>query len=113
MQHAIILTAMEKRRYPKGEEWRASAACRGLDPEIFFPITTTTGASAATQLEDQIEAAKSICRTCPVQIECLEYALTTNQEAGIWGGADEEERRKLRRKRGLRKKPNQNSPTRY
>ena len=28
---------------------------------------------------------------------CLEFALATNQESGIWGGTSEEERRKLRK----------------
>ena len=34
---------------------------------------------------------------CPVAEECLEFALATNQEAGVWGGTTEEERRKLRK----------------
>jgi WhiB family transcriptional regulator, redox-sensing transcriptional regulator len=100
-------------RYILDEKWRRDAACRGEDPNLFFPATTTTGSSATTQLADQTEAAKAFCRTCPVREECLEFALINNQEAGIWGGLDEDERRKLRRDRGLRKKPNQNSPTRY
>jgi WhiB family redox-sensing transcriptional regulator len=36
--------------------------------------------------------------TCPVAEPCLEYALETNQRAGIWGGTTEEERKSLRRK---------------
>ena len=46
---------------------------------------------------EQIEAAKAICRLCEVRGECLDYALTTNQESGVWGGTSEEERRKLRK----------------
>ena len=46
---------------------------------------------------DQIDAAKEICAVCPVNPECLEFALATNQEAGVWGGTTEEERRKLRK----------------
>lgn len=100
-------------RYILDDEWRKDAACRSVDPDVFFPQSTTTGRSAKIDIQGQTEAAKAICSTCPVRPDCLEFALTTNQEAGIWGGLDEEERRKLRRKRGLRKKPNQNSPTRY
>jgi WhiB family redox-sensing transcriptional regulator len=73
------------------EGWRDQAACRSCDPELFFP-SGSTGAAL-----DQIRAATSICRSCPVQRPCLQFALETNQEAGIWGGTDEEERRKLRR----------------
>ena len=72
-------------------DWRHEAACRDVDPEIFFPIGTTGPALA------QIEAAVSICRTCSVQEQCLEWALDTAQDAGIWGGTTEEERREMRR----------------
>ena len=72
--------------------WRDRAACRDMDPDLFFPIGTTGPAL------DQIESAKGICRVCPVRELCLEYALATNQEAGIWGGTSEEERRKLRKR---------------
>ena len=71
--------------------WRKDAACRATDPDLFFPVGTTGAALV------QIESAKAVCRQCPVQGDCLEFALATNQEAGIWGGTTEEERRKLRK----------------
>lgn len=74
------------------DDWRDRAACRDMDPDMFFPIGTTGPAL------DQIETAKGICRVCEVREECLEYALMTNQEAGIWGETSEEERRKLRKR---------------
>ena len=40
--------------------------------------------------------AKAICGACAVRAECLEYALKTDQEHGIWGGLTEAERRTLR-----------------
>ena len=73
------------------EDWRMDAACRDTDPDLFFPVGTTGPAL------DQIEAAKSVCRTCDSQASCLEFALATNQESGVWGGTSEEERRKLRK----------------
>ena len=33
-----------------------------------------------------------------VQDECLQYALESNQEAGVWGGYPEDERRRLRKR---------------
>ncbi len=72
-------------------DWRRSAACRGCDVELFFPVGTTGPAV------DQIDAAKAVCRHCPVRVDCLDFALVTNQEAGVWGGATEDERRRLRR----------------
>jgi len=71
--------------------WRSRASCRDSNPELFFPIGSTGNAL------EHIEAAKGVCGACPVQPECLEFALATNQEAGVWGGATEEERRKLRK----------------
>ncbi len=73
------------------EGWRDRAACRCCDAELFFPAGSTGVAL------DQIHAAKSVCQRCPVQRACLEFALATNQEAGIWGGTDEEERHRMRK----------------
>ena len=73
------------------EAWRERAACRDTDPDLFFPIGTTGPAI------EQIEAATAVCRQCEAQAMCLEFALATNQEAGVWGGTSEEERRKLRK----------------
>ena len=81
--------------YERGpaEAWRARAACRGHDTDLFFPPGETGEAT------EQIEEAKAICATCPVRKACLEYALATRQEYGIWGGMTEAERRSLRRRR--------------
>ena len=46
---------------------------------------------------DQIASAKAVCGECDAQSECLEFALATNQDSGVWGGTSEEERRKLRK----------------
>ena len=72
-------------------EWRDRAACRSTDPDLFFPVGTTGPAIS------QIESAKAVCRTCPSLDPCLEFALATNQDSGVWGATSEEERRKLRR----------------
>ena len=73
------------------EDWRGNASCRDTDPDLFFPVGTTGPAL------EQIAAAKAVCNACPAQAACLEFALATNQESGVWGGTSEEERRKLRK----------------
>ena len=73
-------------------EWRELAACRDSDPLLFFPIGQTGPAV------DQIVEAKLICSECAVQEDCLQYALETNQESGVWGGYAEDERRRLRKR---------------
>ena len=73
--------------------WRADAICRDTDPELFFPVGTTGNALLA------IDYAKRVCAQCAVTQECLEFALDTNQDSGVWGGHSEEERRAIRRQR--------------
>lgn len=72
-------------------DWRERAICRNEDPELFFPIGQSGPALR------QAERAKSHCRRCPVIEECLTWALETGQDAGVWGGLGEDERRRVRR----------------
>ena len=72
--------------------WRELSACRDSDPNLFFPIGTTGAAIG------QIDKATAICSACSVREECLNYALETNQEAGVWGGYAEDDRRRLRKR---------------
>lgn len=69
-------------------EWKADAACRTVDTSIFFPETEAAAAPAL-----------AVCARCPVREQCLDFALDTRQNDGIWGGATEIERRRLRRTR--------------
>ncbi len=74
------------------ELWSTRAACKGLDPSIFYPPT-----------DEEAEEAKAICAVCPVQVECLEHAISLREKNGVWGGATERERlRIIRRRRRLR-----------
>ena len=67
--------------------WAAYAACRGADPNLFFPSE-----------EDDAAEAIRICGGCPVQGECLEWALESRVRYGIWGGTTERDRRRLTRR---------------
>lgn len=87
----MAITMESPKSWDASMEWRPRAACKDLDPNLFFPIGVTGPAV------DQIAAAKSICEGCPVRGECLDFAITTNQEFGVWGGTTEDERRVLRR----------------
>ncbi|MGD1222580.1 MULTISPECIES: WhiB family transcriptional regulator [Streptomyces] len=78
-------------------DWRESAACRSVDPDLFFPIGHTGPAVF------QIEEAKAVCRACPVRDACLRWALDTGQAIGIWGGTSEAERRALARREARRR----------
>ena len=67
-------------------DWRHEAACREVDPELFFPI----GNSGPALL--QIEEAKQVCRRCPVIEQCRRHALATREPYGVWGGLTVAER---------------------
>ena len=73
--------------------WWSRAACSTADPDLFFPIS---GAGLALK---QVTRAKAICARCPIQQECLSYALAAGPIQGVWGGMTEEERRSLARRR--------------
>lgn len=78
------------------ETWRKSAACRNSNPNLFFPE------GRPSEVLKQSENAKLICRTCDSQAECLEYALSTYQNDGVWGGTSEKERREIQKERARR-----------
>jgi WhiB family redox-sensing transcriptional regulator len=81
------------RRDPRETTWIERAGCLEEDPELFFPVGYSPPAV------EQTERAKAICLACEVRGECLRWALDTCQDAGVWGGLDEEERRVIRRQR--------------
>lgn len=68
--------------------WAARAACLGADCDLFFAPVVDLNAT---------RAARAYCRSCPVQVDCLDYALATEQRDGIWGNTDPRQRRQLAR----------------
>lgn len=75
-----------------GRDWTEDAACRGVDPEVFFPIATDGVAG-----DQEVAAAKAVCARCPVAADCLAWALRAGEAYGVWGGTTPGERRELRR----------------
>ncbi|HLF41559.1 MAG TPA: WhiB family transcriptional regulator [Acidimicrobiia bacterium] len=71
-------------------QWRTMGNCRGSDPAIFYP---------PSEEDTDAAEAKMICVTCPVRQPCLEFALSTREKHGVWGGLTERERRRLLRQR--------------
>lgn len=70
-------------------DWHHEAACRGMDPEVFFPIDS--GAH---------HEAKEVCKGCPVRETC--EASGIGEQYGIWGGRTINERRVRRFEARLR-----------
>lgn len=68
--------------------WADEAACRGLDPLIFYPAT-----------DEEAVDAKAVCEVCPVRDACLEHAIGNREHNGVWGGATERERQRIIRRR--------------
>jgi WhiB family redox-sensing transcriptional regulator len=70
--------------------WDTDAACRGPQSALFFPPTPRETPDRRDLRE---AAAKQICLRCPVRRECLDYALRSPEQFGVWGGLNEDERR--------------------
>lgn len=68
--------------------WRNDGICFGTFDPSFYGDDEDVGTSK------QHEAARRICYSCPVQVECLSYCLETNQKWGVWGGLTESQRKR-------------------
>lgn len=84
--------------------WVGEALCGSVDPELFFDRGQETTAQSnidkignANRLRR--EAAKRVCDHCPVLLKCREHYI--NEEHGVFGGLDRDERRALRRARSV------------
>jgi WhiB family transcriptional regulator, redox-sensing transcriptional regulator len=69
--------------------WWEQAACKDADPDLFFPVS---GIGSGRR---QAAEAKAVCASCGVRQLCLDYALVTRQEYGVWGGTTEADRHGL------------------
>ena len=85
-----MVLALDGQLWEPEHEWRDDAACAGADADAFFPPA-----------EDEAAAmpAKKICAVCPVQEQCIQYALATNQTEGVWGGMSSRRRIRDRERR--------------
>jgi WhiB family redox-sensing transcriptional regulator len=72
--------------------WMQSALCTQVDPELFHPEKGMSSTKA-----------KKICSACPVRTQCADHAINSPVLVhGVWGGLSEQERRDIRRTRGIR-----------
>jgi WhiB family redox-sensing transcriptional regulator len=81
---------------PVEQAWQRHAACRGPKSILFFPPAAS---EPRVEREARESRAKAICTACPVQTQCLDYALGIQEPHGIWGGLTEHERRVLLERR--------------
>lgn len=77
---------------PQGQdlEWQEQGLCRDRDPELWFP--------ERPQKAIKERKALRVCRSCPVMGQCAIWALTVQEEYGVWGNTTEESRRDYWRK---------------
>lgn len=68
---------MNEQRY----SWQEHAACRGIDAEVFFPVS-----------DEDAGPARALCGACEVREECLLFSLQNRERYGVWGGVTEKER---------------------
>ena len=88
-------------RPPEADEtWRDGAACRDQDPDLFFGID----GERAVIRELREKNATNFCKAyCSVMLACRAWAIQSGQEAGVWGGLGEDERRTAKRREARRK----------
>jgi WhiB family transcriptional regulator, redox-sensing transcriptional regulator len=86
-----------RRKEPK-VSWEDKAACAGTDALLFYGPDK----EAWPERESREEKAKAVCASCRVRAECLDYALANSIKYGIWGGLNENERVRERRRRARR-----------
>lgn len=64
--------------------WRLLSLCRSYPDLDFF-----------NQHLYNVKILRSVCEECSVRTECLDYAITAREDAGVWGGLTDVERKKL------------------
>ncbi len=74
------------------DSWEHKAACRGPQSTVFFPPPRFERKDEKLNREAR---ARAICAQCSVKDDCLSYALDIREPHGIWGGANEAERRQM------------------
>lgn len=82
----VLREMLDEHAFVPMGEWVKQAACRDMNPEVFFP-----------ERGSQADLAKAVCARCPVSDHCLDHALRANERRGIWGGTGERDRRHMRR----------------
>lgn len=74
------------------QDWMADGVCQGRTEHFFPPHGEQADARATREAR-----AAAICRTCPVTLECRDYA-RHHREQGFWGGENDEQRLEHRRR---------------
>ena len=76
-------------------EWQIQGSCSqpGARRELWFPAR-----------DSQAGPAKRICLTCPVVIQCRDWALSHHEQAGVWGALSEGERQEIWKGRTIRRR---------
>lgn len=80
-------------------EWMTWAICPETDPDLFSPVTVGGGYLRPGDGQ-KVREAKRLCAGCPVEAECLAYALEHGL-VGVWGGTTEAERLDLKAEAGV------------
>lgn len=68
------------------DSWQDQAACYGVDPDVFFPVS-----------EEEAGPALAYCTGCAQRTDCLAWALKNGERYGVWGGLTEQQRRRIAR----------------
>lgn len=83
--------------------WHEQGLCSAYPQEWFFGGEEQPGKARhrPSLSMSEVRRAKAICSQCPVQMMCLEYALSNKEEFGVWGGSTSRDRARWWREHGI------------
>ncbi len=86
--------------------WMRRAACKGVDPELFFPPSDDDDEGEQPMSPQQIRDARAVCRFCPVADACFEWAMGNRKltSFGLWAMTLPRQRDNLRCDRKARER---------
>jgi WhiB family redox-sensing transcriptional regulator len=84
MTSTTLVTVAAPREVVDDGRWRHRAACKGMDPALFYP-----------ERGNAVSEPLAVCRRCPVQAPCKAFAIRF-REPGVWGGTTGRNRREMR-----------------
>jgi WhiB family transcriptional regulator, redox-sensing transcriptional regulator len=94
-QRSSVAANVSRPIWDEDVSWQSKAMCRGADANLFF---SPHHMEKKEERETREAQAKSVCARCPVRQQCLDFAMTTREPHGIWGGLNELERRRLQQR---------------
>ncbi len=74
------------------DEFREVLDDVGETPCMAWPDAFFLDEDSSAGTSGEYRQARALCRTCPIRLECLDYAISNDERFGVWGGLTPKER---------------------